>query len=143
MRAPETSWMALILRPLRPITVPIRLCEMRRRIEVCGDDDESETGGGLEVTSWAMMRLYACRRREFVSETGQIKGDTYFCNCVDRSSNSEDPFVDPRYDFADASFHASLLPEICNIFSTLSNDYAGFLCCYEGAEGEDVVGGGR
>lgn len=65
MRAPEKSWMALILRPLRPITVPIRLWEMRRRIEVCGDDDETETGDGLDETSWAMMRLYACRRRGF------------------------------------------------------------------------------
>lgn len=32
-------------------------------MEVCGDDDETETGEGLDETSWAMMRLYACRRR--------------------------------------------------------------------------------
>ena len=35
IRDAETSWMCLILRPPRPIMVPMRLCEMRRRIEVC------------------------------------------------------------------------------------------------------------
>lgn len=51
--------------------------------------------------------------------------------------------MDARYDLADTSFHPSLLPEICDIFSTLSDNYAGLLCGYEGAKGEDVVGGGR
>ena len=36
---------------------------MRRRMEVCGDDDERATGDGLDETSWVMMRLYACMRR--------------------------------------------------------------------------------
>lgn len=38
-------------------------------MEVCGDDDERETGDGLDETSWLMMRLYACKSPEFVNET--------------------------------------------------------------------------
>lgn len=40
---------------------------------MCGDDEERETGDGLDETSWVMMRLYACRRREFMSEAGEIE----------------------------------------------------------------------
>jgi len=67
----------------------------------------------------------------------------YLCDCVDRSADCEDTFVDARYDLADACSDPSLLSEICDIFSTFSDDYAGLLCGYEGAKGEDVVGGGR
>lgn len=46
---------------------------------MCGDDEEREIGGGLDETSWVMMRLYACRRREFVSKAelklGGWRGD--------------------------------------------------------------------
>ena len=51
--------------------------------------------------------------------------------------------MDARYDLADARSHPSLFSEICDIFSALSDNYASLLCCYEGAKGEDVVGGGR
>lgn len=50
--------------------------------------------------------------------------------------------MDARNDLADASPHPGLLPEICDVFSSFSNDYASLLGGYEGAKGEDVVGGG-
>lgn len=50
--------------------------------------------------------------------------------------------MDARDDLADAGSHSSLLSEICDVFSTLSDDYAGFLCGYEGTKSEDIVGGG-
>lgn len=50
MRAPEESWMALILRPWRPMTLPMRLCEIRRRME--GVEELGVTGDdGLAATS--------------------------------------------------------------------------------------------
>ena len=51
--------------------------------------------------------------------------------------------MDARCDFADAGSHPSLLPEICDIFSALADNYTSLLCCYKGTKGEDVVGGGR
>lgn len=110
-------------------------------MEVCGEDDEIETGDGLDETSWVMMRLYACRRRGFVSEAGEIEGDRYLGYCVDGSTDCEDPFVYARYDLADAGSHPRLLPEICDIFTAFTYNYAGLLCRYERSKGEDVVGG--
>ena len=65
--APETSWMCLILRPWRPMTVPMRLCEMRRRTEVrepvagaavgeegAASDDEA---GGEEMATTGFSRI--------------------------------------------------------------------------------------
>ena len=52
MRAPEESWMALILRPFLPITLPIKLWEIRRRIEEEGVVALGEVGVvGLLETS--------------------------------------------------------------------------------------------
>lgn len=49
------------------------------------------------------------------------------CNPVQRSSHSEDPVMDARYDLAHTSFNASLISEICNVLSSLSDDDASFL----------------
>lgn len=61
IRAPEESWMALIFKPFLPITLPMRLCEMRRRMAVVGEEEFDVTGeDGLAETSWETMREYAC-----------------------------------------------------------------------------------
>ena len=60
IRAPEESWMALIFSPLLPMTLPIRLWEMRRRMAVVGEEELDVTGGeGVVETSWDTMREYA------------------------------------------------------------------------------------
>ena len=58
--------MALIFKPFLPITLPIRLWEMRRRMavgEVLVDDVTGEDG--LAETSWETMREYACTQPLF------------------------------------------------------------------------------
>ena len=53
--------MALIFKPFLPITLPMRLCEMRRRMAVVGEEELDVTGEeGLAETSWDTMREYAC-----------------------------------------------------------------------------------
>jgi hypothetical protein len=44
--------------------VPIKLWDIKRRIEVWRVDGEDVVTGeeGVDVTSWEMMRLYACKR---------------------------------------------------------------------------------
>lgn len=44
---------------------------------------------------------------------------------------------------ADAGLDASLIPQVGNIFSSLSNDDAGVLGADESAKSESVVGRGR
>lgn len=57
--------MALIFNPFRPITLPIRLWEMRRRMAVVGEEELDVTGEeGLAETSWDTMREYAYTRHE-------------------------------------------------------------------------------
>lgn len=56
--------MALIFNPFLPITLPIRLCEIRRRMAVVGEEEFDVTGEeGLAETSWETMREYACNMR--------------------------------------------------------------------------------
>ena len=50
----------MIFRPFLPITLPIRLWEMRRRMAVVGEEELDVTGEeGLVETSWDTMREYA------------------------------------------------------------------------------------
>lgn len=52
--------MAFILRPLRPMMVPIRLCEIKRRIEVCAVEEVETVGeAGFASTSCPIMSSYA------------------------------------------------------------------------------------
>jgi hypothetical protein len=63
-----------------------------------------------------------------------IESTTYLGHAIDRPSDGENAFVNALYYLANTGFHASLLPEFCNIFSTLSDDYARLFCADKRAE---------
>ena len=56
---------------------------------------------------------------------------THLGNALNRTTDTEDAFVDTRYDFGYARFDTSLLTEVGNIFTTLSNDDASVLGTHE------------
>lgn len=49
--------------------------------------------------------------------------------------------MNARDDLADASLDASLVAEVGDVFTTLSNDDASIFCSDEGPESESVLGG--
>ena len=102
--------MALIFRPLRPITLPIRLCEMRRRIAVVGEEELDVTGEvGLAETSWETMREYAYTSCQSLDRTTPLI-HAYLCHTLHGSSHSQDPLMNAGNDLADAGLDAGLFP---------------------------------
>ena len=136
--------MALIFRPFLPITLPMRLWEMRRRIAVGEEDAVDVTGeDGLVETSWETMRAYAYMHGHSLENSLGQKGDTYLCHTLHGTGHGENALVNARNDLADACFDAGLFPKFCDIFSALANDDAGFLGAHESAESQGVSAGRR
>ena len=69
----------------------------------------------------------------------------HLCHALHRTGHGQDALVNAGDDLADACFDAGLLPEFCDIFSSLADDNASILGANEGAEGQGIgaAGGGR
>lgn len=63
-----------------------------------------------------------------------VKTETYLGYSLNRSSDSENTFMNARYDLAYAGFDASSLAKIRNVFARLSDDDTGLFCADERAK---------
>jgi hypothetical protein len=125
--------------------VPIRLCEIKRRIEVWAVEEVETVGeAGFASTSCAIMSAYA-----FWKDTsgGKISSEektlTDLGNAFNGAADAKDALMDTRNNFGDACFDTSLLTEVGNIFTTFSNDDAGIPCTDESTKGQNITSGRR